>query len=247
MASLASQSSLERSLLIAWHANSIASDTHKLALGPFDVLAAEKSHGPREAANWAATKHRAAPGTRFLSESCGAIHTVTYPAMDQRRLFMSETSPLSKKHRERRLMTVTTKQMFDVVADVDNYKHFVPWCRKSEVTNRISDCRFEAELEVGFNMFSDCFTSRVTVEEPRLVLSEAADTSVFRHLHFRWEFAPGPTAGTTWTTFSVDYSFRNRLYASTSVLFFDQVVAKMIKAFSARCKDLYGGRTLISS
>jgi ribosome-associated toxin RatA of RatAB toxin-antitoxin module len=137
-------------------------------------------------------------------------------------------------------MAVTPNQIFDVVADVDNYKHFVPWCRYSKVTKILDAQHFEADLEVGFKVFSERYTSKVTTDEAKLVVSEAADSSVFNYLKFRWEFAPGPTARTTWITFSVDYDFKNALYTQTSSLFFDQVVAKMMRAFDHRCKELYG-------
>ena len=137
-------------------------------------------------------------------------------------------------------MGFTPKQMFDVVADVNDYHLFVPWCRHSKVTKVIDDHHFEADLEVGFKVFSERYTSKVYTEEPKLVISEAADTAVFNHLKFRWEFANGPTANTCWTTFSVDYDFKNAIYTQTSTPFFDQVVAKMIGAFDHRCRDLYG-------
>jgi ribosome-associated toxin RatA of RatAB toxin-antitoxin module len=45
------------------------------------------------------------------------------------------------------------EQLHSVVADVENYKHFVPWCQKSVVTKRNDDgSMIEAELEVGFQM-----------------------------------------------------------------------------------------------
>ena len=148
--------------------------------------------------------------------------------------------PVSKRHRERRLIAFNRKQLYDVVADVDQYVNFVPWCRRSVVTKVIDDQHFEADLEVGFQLFSECYTSRVTLQEPSKIVSEAADSSVFHKLLFTWEFAPGPTNSTTWTTFHVDYSFKNVIYGQTSVLFFDQVVSQMISAFDRRCRQVYG-------
>lgn len=46
-------------------------------------------------------------------------------------------------------------------ADVDNYQHFVPWCRKSVVTKRSDDGhKIEAELEVGFQLFVERYACR---------------------------------------------------------------------------------------
>ena len=136
------------------------------------------------------------------------------------------------------MMNVPPERIFNVVADVDSYNEFVPWCRRSVVIKQIDDNTFDADLMVGFEMFNERYTSRVTVDAPKLVTSEAIDSAVFNHLKFRWQFDPGPTPTTTWATFTVDYSFKNALYAQTSVMFFDRVVAKMISAFAKRCKEL---------
>ena len=45
------------------------------------------------------------------------------------------------------------EQLFTVVADVEHYHEFVPWCQRSEVLVRRDMEYVEAELEVGFKLF----------------------------------------------------------------------------------------------
>ena len=45
------------------------------------------------------------------------------------------------------------EQLFEVVADVEDYHNFVPWCQRSVVVTRHRSGRFDAELEVGFKVF----------------------------------------------------------------------------------------------
>jgi ribosome-associated toxin RatA of RatAB toxin-antitoxin module len=146
---------------------------------------------------------------------------------------------LGTSHKERRLMAFSPVELFSVVADVDSYEEFVPWCKKSCVTRRLEGGKYEADLVVGFQMFKEKYTSVVTVQEPWLVHSEAADSVVFNHLVTRWELRPGPNKTTSWVTFTIDFSFKNMLYAQTASLFFDQVVSKMITAFDKRCCEIY--------
>ena len=47
------------------------------------------------------------------------------------------------------------QQMFDVVAAVEHYSEFVPWCQRSKVVRRAGADRLEAELEVGFQMLTE--------------------------------------------------------------------------------------------
>lgn len=56
----------------------------------------------------------------------------------------------------------TPEQLYSVVADVDQYQRFVPWCTKSRVFKGQSG-DFRAELEIGFPPVVERYTSEVTV------------------------------------------------------------------------------------
>jgi ribosome-associated toxin RatA of RatAB toxin-antitoxin module len=45
------------------------------------------------------------------------------------------------------------KQLYDVVAAVEHYKEFVPWCQRSKIIQERLPDYVEAELEVGFKLF----------------------------------------------------------------------------------------------
>lgn len=53
------------------------------------------------------------------------------------------------------LCRYTPEQVYDVVANVEEYKEFVPWCVRSVVLSRPGPNQMEAELEVGFQMFTE--------------------------------------------------------------------------------------------
>lgn len=61
------------------------------------------------------------------------------------------------------------EDIYAVVADVDDYKNFVPWCRNSSTFAR-KPGHFKAKICVGFPpLLSEKYTSMVTVVPPNLV------------------------------------------------------------------------------
>ena len=132
------------------------------------------------------------------------------------------------------------------MADVAEYKRFVPWCVDSAVTYRAPGGGLvEAELTVGFRLLSARYSSRVELaRDGSRVVARARDASLFAHLRNEWTFAPGPAGPrgepSTWLGFEVDFEFRNALYARASRLFFDEVVLKMVAAFEERARVTLG-------
>ena len=55
-----------------------------------------------------------------------------------------------------------------MVAGVDLYEDFVPWCQKSKVLWRTDD-KMDAELEIGFKLFVERYISHVELKPPTLI------------------------------------------------------------------------------
>ncbi len=66
------------------------------------------------------------------------------------------------------LFSYTKEQMFDVVADVEAYPKFVPWCTDAKIVYRRSGLAL-AELEVGFTFLVMRYTSSILLQRPNLV------------------------------------------------------------------------------
>lgn len=151
---------------------------------------------------------------------------------------------LTKSYHEKKLLGWSPRQVYDVVAAVEHYSKFVPWCQRSSVMLRRPPGYLEAELEVGFQMFVERYTSKVTLHCPTAVHSRVDDSTLFSHLTNKWEFRLGPTPHTTWLTFEVDFAFKSPLYRQVASIFFEEVVQRMMGAFEGRCAQIYGPSSL---
>ena len=70
-------------------------------------------------------------------------------------------------HSEKRVIRHTPEQLFQLVADVQHYPAFLPWCLASRIRTRSED-KLVADLIIGFQMFREQFTSHVQLDKAAL-------------------------------------------------------------------------------
>lgn len=188
---------------------------------------------------------------RHLWASCGALAArraslplcPAIPVSTPSRSFINLAAPISTprmEYTECRTLEYTPEQMYNVVASVDQYQHFVPWCKKSRVTKgRNGDVL--ADLEIGFPPIVERYTSEVTAVPNHQVRAVCTDGSLFSHLETIWRFAPGDKdqPASCKVDFYVSFEFKSLLHSHLASVFFDEVVKQMVNAFESRAARLY--------
>jgi coenzyme Q-binding protein COQ10 len=141
-------------------------------------------------------------------------------------------------HSEQRLLPYRPEQLFDLVADIERYPEFLPWCIGARITRR-EPARIHADLIIGFRMIRERFASRVDLDRKNLRIDVAYLDGPFRYLHNHWIFEPTPQ-GTTRLDFFVDFEFRSALLSRLIGVLFNEAVRRMVAAFEGRARQLYG-------
>lgn len=156
------------------------------------------------------------------------------------RMFMGD-SLKTKEYEGRKLIGFSMEQIYSVVADVQNYKHFVPFCKKSEVIFKKDDV-LKANLVIGFPPINESYTSKVTMVKPHFVKAECSDGRLFNHLNTLWLFSSGlkNNAQTCVIDFSLSFEFKSIIHSHLSNLFFNEIVRQMENAFLAEAERRYG-------
>ena len=140
-------------------------------------------------------------------------------------------------HAEQRILPYTAEQLFDLVADVERYPEFLPWCVGARIRERRDDV-IVADLLIGFRMVRERFTSRVILNRPHRIDVTYAE-GPFRYLQNRWLFEPTEDGGCR-IDFFVDFEFRSRVLQTLIGALFNEAVRRMVAAFESRARQLYG-------
>ncbi|VAX06106.1 Ribosome association toxin RatA [hydrothermal vent metagenome] len=128
-------------------------------------------------------------------------------------------------------------QMYKMVADVDAYPEFLPWCQGVR-TYKHTGGSLQADLVIGFKMFRERFTSHVTFTDDRIEVDYIKGP--LKYLHNHWQFIENKDGGCH-VDFLVDFEFKNKIFEKMIGGFFTEAVSHMIGAFEKRADELYGG------
>jgi coenzyme Q-binding protein COQ10 len=143
------------------------------------------------------------------------------------------------KHAEKRTLPYMPAQLFDLVAGVDKYTEFLPWCKASRINKREGKV-FYADLVIGYKVIQETFSSKVTLDRPKHIHVEYL-AGPMKHLSNHWKFIDNKD-GTTTIDFFVEFEFKNPLLRKLMGVFFNEIVRRMVSAFEARAIQLYGKR-----
>ena len=138
-------------------------------------------------------------------------------------------------HAEQRVLPYRPEQLYELVAGVEHYPEFLPWCRAARVTSREGDV-FHADLVIAFKVFRERFSSKVTLH-PRSKVDVEYINGPFRYLKNHWQFSPHPDG--CLIDFYVDFEFKSRILQNLIGLLFNEAVRRMVAAFEARARALY--------
>lgn len=140
-------------------------------------------------------------------------------------------------HSEIREVPYSAEQMYKLVADVERYPEFLPWCLACRVREKTEN-KVLADVIIGYKFFREQYSSRVTFTPFKRVDVEY-EKGPLRHLNNHWVFKEIDEHRCK-IDFYVDFAFTNSLFQHAIELFFNKAVTVMINAFEKRAEELYG-------
>lgn len=135
-------------------------------------------------------------------------------------------------------------QMFALVADVERYPEFLPLCEDLRIIRRVQSGEgvetLVATMAVGYKAIRESFTTRVTLDEPRLRIQVEYVDGPFKYLENRWTFHDTPTGSEV--EFYINYEFKSFALGILMGSVFDKAFKKFTEAFEERATVVYGAQ-----
>ena len=135
-----------------------------------------------------------------------------------------------------KVLPFTDKQLYDIIIDVKSYPEFLPWCKESNIDNKVDNNNFDATLLIGYKSLNEHYTSRVNGTYLKKIESEAIK-GPFKYLNSVWIFEK--LNNSCKVTFELNYEFKSFFLARIMGAVFNKASEKMFVAFEKRAHELY--------
>lgn len=135
------------------------------------------------------------------------------------------------------LVPYSAAQMFDLVAAVDRYPEFMPWCGGSQVHWQ-NEQGMQASVTISLAGIKQTFTTRNRHEYPGLIELELVD-GPFSALTGRWEFQALSDSACK-VLFTLRYEFSSRTLERLVGPIFNRIANSFIDSFTQRADACYG-------
>ncbi len=135
------------------------------------------------------------------------------------------------------LVPHSAAQMFDLVADVEKYPQFMPWCGGASVSHRDAQ-GMQASITIALAGIKQTFTTRNTHIYPDKIELELVD-GPFSLLKGQWLFL-ALAEDACKVVFTLQYEFSSRTLETLVGPIFNRIATSFIDSFTQRALSCYG-------
>jgi ribosome-associated toxin RatA of RatAB toxin-antitoxin module len=139
------------------------------------------------------------------------------------------------------LLWHSAQAMYELVADVEHYPTFLPWCSAADILER-GEQSMKARLHLHYAGLKHHFTTLNRIKPGQQLTMELVD-GPFSMLDGRWDFTQlGSSSGLAGckVEFDMRYAFKSTALEAVVSPVFDRIVATFVDAFVKRADVVYG-------
>jgi ribosome-associated toxin RatA of RatAB toxin-antitoxin module len=142
-----------------------------------------------------------------------------------------------KRIRRSAIVEHAAAELYALVADIESYPQFLPWCVAARVHDRTATTT-RATLTVGLKGLRQSFTTQ-NENRPGDAIDMRLVEGPFRSFSASWRFT-ALSAGACKIDFALEYEFSSRTLARLLEPLFDRIADTMVDAFARRADQVHG-------
>lgn len=131
----------------------------------------------------------------------------------------------------------SAEQMYELVAKIDDYPKFLPWCGGVKVVDEAGDM-VVARLTINFHGVNQSFTTRNHNTPPTQIAMKLVD-GPFKNLDGTWSFK-ALRADACKVEFDLHYEFSSIILEQLIGPVFGMIANSMVDSFCKRAEAVYG-------
>ena len=141
-----------------------------------------------------------------------------------------------RTHKETYNINANKETIFNVIANIENYPTFLPWCIGARITdeNQLSDVLIQkAELVIAFKSFRESFFSDIQLNKKNWTINIQSNKKPFKSLKGQWIIQEKDNHCEV--SFEIKFEFKSIILEKIIGVVFFNAVKSIVKAFEEQC------------
>ena len=137
------------------------------------------------------------------------------------------------------LLPYSAREMYELVADVESYPEFLPWCSGAKILSQ-DDGYAVAAIDISYHKLHKTFTTRNSLRPATSMEMELVE-GPFSHLYGLWRFDDLGDRSSR-ISFDIEFGFSNRVIGLALGPVFGKIADSLVENFRRRAITIYGER-----
>ena len=141
-----------------------------------------------------------------------------------------------RTHKETYNINANKETIFNVIANIESYPTFLPWCIGARITdtNQLSDILIQkAELVIAFKSFRESFFSDIQLNRKIWTINIQSNKKPFKSLKGQWVIQEKDNHCEV--SFEIKFEFKSIILEKIIGVVFFNAVKSIVKAFEEQC------------
>ena len=141
-----------------------------------------------------------------------------------------------RTHKETYNINANKETIFNVIANIENYPTFLPWCIGARITDtyQLPDILIQrAELVIAFKSFRESFFSDIQLNKKIWTINIQSNKKPFKSLKGQWVIQEKDNHCEV--SFEIKFEFKSFILEKIIGVVFFNAVKSIVKAFEEQC------------